>query len=87
MAQKQKLKAIKMKGSKEVVASLTRITNARDELAAIGEIVVETTLVRTTLHGFSKSWEVFVEDIVACENLPGWDRMRSDWVQNEIHRS
>ena len=29
-------------------------------------------LVRTTLHGFPKSWEVFVEGIVAREHLPDW---------------
>ena len=69
-----------MKGSKGVVAYLTHITDVRDELVAIGEIVTETELVRTTLHGFLKSWEVFVEGIVARENLPGWDRMWSDCV-------
>ena len=41
MVLKEKLKAIKMKGSEGVVAYLTRITDVRDELAAIGETVVE----------------------------------------------
>lgn len=44
-------------------------------------------MVRTALHGFPKSWEVFVEGIVARENLPGWDKLWSDCVQNEIRRS
>ena len=84
---KEKSKAIKMKGFEGVVAYLTRVTNVRDELVAIGEIVAETKLVRTTLHGFPKSWDVFVEGIVARENLPGWDRMWSDYVHNEIRKS
>ena len=87
MALKEKLKAIKVKGFKGVVAYFTRITDVRDELAAIGETFVEIELVRTTLHGFPKSWEVFVDGIVARENLPGWDRMLSDYVHNEIRRS
>ena len=76
-----------MKGSEGLVAYLSRFTDVRDELAAIGETVTETELVRTTLHGFPKSWEVFVEGIVARENLPNWNRLWSDCVQNEIHRS
>ena len=76
-----------MKESEGVVSYLTHITNVRDELASIGEIVVETEFVRTTHHGFLKIWEVFVEGIVACENLLGWDRMGSDCVHNEICRS
>lgn len=87
MVLKEKLKVLKMKWSKGVVVYLTRITDVRDELAAIGETVAKTELVQIALHGFPKSWEVFVEGIVACENLPGWDRMWSDCVQKEIRRS
>ena len=42
----------------------------RDELAAIGEFVPGSKLVRTTLNGVAKPWVVFVEAIVARENLP-----------------
>ena len=87
MALRDKMKAIKMKGSKSVVTYLSRFTDVRDELASIGEIVAETKLVCTTLHGFPKSWEVFVEGIVAREHLPDWGRLLSDYVQNEIRIS
>ena len=87
MVLKEKLNAIKMKGFKGVVTYLTCIIDVRDELASIGEIVAEIEFVRTTLHGFPKSWEVFVEGIVAHENLLGWDRMWSDYVLNEIRKS
>ena len=81
------MKAIRMKGSESVVTYLSRFTDVRDELATIGEIVAETELVRTTLHGFPKSWEVFIEGIVAREHLPDWNKLWSDCVQNEIRRS
>ena len=81
------MKTITMKGSESVVAYLSRFTDVRDELVAIGDVVVDTELVRTTLQGFLKSWKVFVEGIVAREHLPGWDRLWSDCVQNEIRRS
>ena len=86
MVLRDKMKAIRMKGPKSVVTYLSRFTDVRDELAAIGETVAETELVRTMLHGFPKSWEVFIEGIVASEHLPDWNRLWSDCVQNEIRR-
>ena len=46
----------------------------RDELA-VWEVVPGFELVQTTLNGVAKPWVVFVEAIVARENLPPWDRM------------
>ena len=80
MALRDKLKTIRMKGSESVVAYLSRFTDVRDELVAIGDAVADTELVRTALQGFPKSWEVFVEGIVAREHLPSWDRLWSDCV-------
>ena len=48
MALRDKMKAIRMKESESVVTYLSRFTDVRDELAAIGETVVETELVRTS---------------------------------------
>lgn len=64
------MKDIRMKESGGVVAYLSCFTDVRDELVVIVEIVTETKLIRTALHGFPKNWEVFVEGIVARENLP-----------------
>ena len=61
MVLKEKLKAIK-------VAKI-------DELAAIGEIITHTELVRIALNGLPKTWENFVDGIVARENFPGWERL------------
>ena len=80
MALRDKMKAIRMKGSESVVTYLSRFTDVKDELVAIGETVAETKLVRTVLHGFPKSWEVFIEGIFAREHLPDWNRLWSDCV-------
>ena len=87
MGLRDKMKAIRMKGSESVVTYVSRFTDFRDELAATGETVAESEFVRTALHGFPKSWEVFVEGIVARKHLPNWNRLWSDYVQNEIRRS
>jgi hypothetical protein len=50
----------------------------------VGEAVDETKLVRTTLNGFTKQWEVFVRGVVAWEKLPGWERLWDDFTQEEL---
>ena len=69
-----------------VIFYLTRISQVRDELAAVGEVVSGFELVQTALNGVAKPWVVFVEAIVARENLPSWDRIWDDFVQEEIRR-
>ena len=80
MTLRDKMKSIRMKGSESAVAYLFRFTDVRDELAAIGDAMADTELVCTTLHGFPKSWEVFVEGIVSREHFPYWGRLWSDCV-------
>jgi hypothetical protein len=58
----------------------------RDELGVVGEAIVDSELVRTTLNGVTKQWALFVEGIVARENLPKWDRLCDDFVQEETQR-
>jgi hypothetical protein len=53
-------------------------------LVTVGEIVDPTVLVRTTLNGFSKPWENFVRGIVARETMPSWERLRVDFVHEEL---
>ena len=55
----------------------------RDELGVFGEVVANNELVRTTLNGVSKQWAVFVEGIVERGNLPKWDRLWDDFIQEE----
>ena len=58
----------------------------RDELVAVGEVVPNAELVQTTMNRVSKPWAVFVEALVARENLPTWDRICDDFVQEETQR-
>ena len=37
-------------------------------------------LVRMALNGVSNPWAVFVEALVARENIPTWDRICDDFV-------
>jgi hypothetical protein len=50
----------------------------------VGEAMDETELVRTTLNGFTKKWEVFVHGVVAQEKLFDWERLWDDLIQKEL---
>ena len=38
------------------------------------------------MNRISKPWAVFVESLVSRANLPTWDRICDDFVQEETHR-
>jgi hypothetical protein len=86
MVLREKLKSIKMTKAENVVTYLTRLTKVRDELGVVGEAIVDSELVRTTLNGVSKQWVVFVEGIVVREKLPNFERLWDDFVQEETRR-
>ena len=81
MVLRQKLRETKMTKSKNVSSYLTRISQVRDELGAIGEKVDDAKLVRVALNGFSQPWHDFLRAVVARENLPSWARLWDDFTQ------
>jgi hypothetical protein len=61
-----------MTSSDTVASYLMRITKICDLLAAIGEVVDYTKLVKVALNGFPGSWEPFVQGFVherRCHHL------------------
>ena len=86
MVLREKLKSIKMVKGEVVISYLTRISRVRDELVTVGEVVPNAELVQTTMNGVSKPWAMFVEALVARENLPTWDMICDDFFQEETRR-
>ena len=84
MVLREKLRSTKMSRGESVTSYLTRVSQVRDELAAVGEVVDRAKLIWVALNGFSKSWESFVRGIVARENMPSWERLWDDFVQEEL---
>jgi hypothetical protein len=79
-----RLRSIHMLKDESVSSFLTRFTQIRDELGAVGEVIVPKSLVRQALHSFTKPWGPFIQGIVAREHLPTWERMWDDFAQEEI---
>ncbi len=55
------LKNVKMDKSKNVQVYLTRVSQIKEQLHAIGDMVEEAEVVMTTLNGLPRSWESFIQ--------------------------
>jgi hypothetical protein len=86
MIVKAKLRECKMTHSDNVTSYLMRITWICDQLAAIGEVVLDAELVNVGLNGFTKAWEPFIMGICAREHLPKWERLWDDCIQEETRK-
>jgi hypothetical protein len=85
MILQNKLKSIVMTRSDSVTRYLMKVTQVRDQLAAVGEKVADAKLVKMTLNGFPTSPKPFVKGICARENLPNFERFWGDYIQEETH--
>ena len=65
---------------------LTQIKQVRDEFSAVADQIPETKLVMTALFRVASTWSTFVQVVVGRENMPSWDRLWDDFIQEEIRR-
>jgi len=72
-----------MTKSDSVTSYIIKVAQIRDQLAAVGEKVANTKWVNMALNGFLVSWEPFVKGICARENLPKFERLWDDGIQEE----
>ena len=72
MVLQERMRNTKMAKGEGVVPYLTRLTQIRDELGAVGSKTEHEELVGIALNGFSKSRDTFVKGVVAREKLSGW---------------
>jgi arsenate reductase-like glutaredoxin family protein len=63
MILRNKLRSIVMTKSDRVTSYLRKITQIRDQLAAVGEKAEDAELMNMALNGFPTSWEPFVKGI------------------------
>jgi hypothetical protein len=56
----------------------------KDELVAVGDVILDSELVRIALKGFTKEWEVFMKCVVGHEHLLDWSRLWDDFTQEDI---
>lgn len=83
LALRNQLRCITMTKSDSVAIYFMKISQLKDQLKAIGDIVDEAELVTISLNELSSSWDSFVQSICGRENLPKFDRLWMDYVQEE----
>ena len=83
---KDKLKKIKMEKDDSIPKYLTKFVHCKDELGSVGVTVDDEDLVSLAFLGLPKSWHSYEDFVNGREKLPGWERLWSDLVQEEIRR-
>jgi hypothetical protein len=77
------LKNVMMNKSYTVSTYFMRISQIKNKLEAIGYSMDDAELVTTTLNGFPSSWDAFVQGICARRKLSKFDKLWSDYTQEE----
>jgi hypothetical protein len=83
LALRNQLRNMKMENSESVSSYLMRVSQTRDQIAAIGDVISDKELVTTTLNGFSTFWIPFVQGVCARSELPKFDKLWADCTHEE----
>jgi hypothetical protein len=73
---------MKMENSESDTSYIMRVSQIRDQLAAIGDVISDKELVTTTLNGFPTLWIPFVQEVCA-RKLPKLDKLLEDFTHEE----
>ena len=61
----------------------TRVAEIKDQLGNVGEEIRDKELSIYILRGLLDAWESFVQSVTGCDNLPKYDRLWADCVEEE----
>ena len=78
---KNKLKAIKMDKGESIQSYFMRITQIKNDLLSIGEVIVDRELTLIALGGLSRLWETFVTTILNNDRIPSFDELLTRCTQ------
>ena len=74
---------MKVNEDEGVGSFFTKIALVRDQLIAIGIAVDDDDLVQTVVDGLPSSWETFMASVSGQENLPTFERLWHDCIEEE----
>jgi Lhr-like helicase len=81
---KSQFQSTKMTKGDTVSLFFMKLSDIKEQLETIGEIMSDREIVLTTLHNLPKSWETFIQSISGREALPTFDRLWTDCTKEEI---
>jgi hypothetical protein len=80
---KNKLKDIKKGKDEDIQSYFLRITEIKNDLLSIGEVIPDRELTITTLGGLPPEWYVFRTTILNNDRIPGFEELMSRCIQEE----
>jgi hypothetical protein len=85
---KSQHQSTKMTKGDTVAAFFMKISEIKEQIEAIGEIMCDRELVLYTLNNLPKHWEPFLQSISGRESLPTFEQLWTDCTQEELrHRN
>ena len=83
MTLRTQLKNMKMQDSKSTQSYLTRVSQIKEKIEAIGDSVEEAEIVMTTMNGLPRSWDSFIKGIFSRRKLTKFSRLWEDCTEEE----
>jgi hypothetical protein len=81
---KSQLQSTKMTKGDSFALLFMKLSEIKEQLETIGEIMSDREIVLTTLQNLPKSWEPFIQSISGREALPTFDRLWTYCTQEEL---
>jgi hypothetical protein len=83
MSLKNELRDMKMNDDDNITSYLVRISQLRDQLQAIEEIISEKELVNIVLNGLPKTWDAFAASMNTRKEYPTFEKLWTSCAQEE----
>jgi hypothetical protein len=80
---KHQLQNLKMTKDDTIATFFMKISEIRDQLGAIGEIIIDNYIFMITLNALPRHWEPFIQSINRREYLPQFDHLWANCTQEE----
>ena len=80
---KNELRYVRMTNDDIMASYFVRISQLRDQIKAIEDIVSEQELVNTTLSGLTRSWDAFAAGISSWKEAPSFEQLWTSCAQEE----
>ena len=81
--QQTQLKNVKMQDIESIQSYFTRVSQIREQIEVVGDLVEEAELVMTTMNGLPRSWDPFIKGICSRRKLMKFSKLWEDCTQEE----
>ena len=83
MTSRNQLKGVKIQKEKTMQSHFSRVSQIKEQLEVIGDMVEETKVVMTTLNGIRREWDFFIIGICARRKLTKFNKLWEYCVPEE----